>query len=347
MINSCPHCRRAVRLGAKYCGYCGKSLEAGPPTEAHTPPATAELPPATPSLDLSASVLLRRLQRKRRRLIVSLAAALIICLAVAIPLAIFGRPLITQMFSPATPTSTARSTARPAPTNTRTSLPTHTAPPSSTPTLLPSPSATRPASATPTRLMPSTRTSTASPLLLRADFSQPLDLIWESWGVFETEVIEGTTPALLLNAIDADSGGISSLNDQVAIKAGLVITFSADVDNVNDVTAALRFAWSPGDSLPGELPEGLPLVLLIESKQLSVQVMQADGTLASCSWTLEESAHTFRLEFDGEGLLLLFIDGSPACAGQLAPLPPFDLPGGRIHFSGRGLLQQVVVSLVP
>lgn len=341
MNNSCPHCRRTARLGAKYCGYCGKSLEANPPAAAHTPAVTPDLPPATPSLDVSASVLLHRVQRKRRRLIVSLAAALITCLAIAIPLAIFGRPLITEMFSPPPPSSTASSTARPAPTNTRAPRPTATSLPSATPTALPSPSAT------PTRLMPPTRTSMAPPLLLRADFSQPLDLAWESWGVLETEVIEGITPALLLNAVDADSGGISSLNDQIAIRAGLVITFSADVDIVDDDTAALRFAWSPGDSIPLELPEGLLLVLLIESKQLSVQVATVDGTLASCSWTLEDSAHTFRLEFDGERLPLLFIDGSPACAGQLAALPPFDLPGGRIHFSGRGLLQEVVVSLTP
>lgn len=349
MPNPCPHCRRPVRLGAKFCGFCGASLVAGSPAP---PPASAPgpapaLPPAAPSLDLSASVLQRRLQRKRRRLIASLAAVLVICLAIAIPLAIYGRPLIQNAFSPAPAASTATHTLRPAPTNTRTPRPSPTPLPSATPTFPPSPTNTQTPSATPTRLMPPTRTSTASPWLLRADFSQPLDLTWESWGVLTTEVMTGTTPALLLNTGDVDSGGISSLNDQITLSPWRVITFSVDVDYVDDDTAALRFAWSPGDNIPPELPEGLPLTLLIESKQLSVQVVTADGALASCTWALEDSAHTFRLEFVGERLPLLFIDDIPACEDQLAPLSSSNLPGGRIHFSGRGLLQDVSVSLTP
>jgi hypothetical protein len=355
MPTPCPHCRRPVRLGAKFCGFCGASLLSNPPPAAPSAPPAAPptpapapaLPPAAPPMDLSFSVLQRRAQRKRRRLIASLLAVLIICLGIAIPLVILGRPVIKGIFSPSTATRTATHTARPAPTNTATPRPSPTLLPSATPTSPPSPTATQLPSATPTRLLPPTRTSTASPVLLSADFSQPLDLLWESWGLLETSVISGATPALLLTAADVDSGGISSRSDKLALSPGMVITFTADVDYLDDDAAVLRFAWSPGESTPQDLADGLPLVLLISAQQLTVQVVTADGTLASCPWALEDTAHTFRLEFDRDRLPLLFVDDTPACENMLLPIPLEDLPGGRIHFSGSGLIEAVSVSIAP
>jgi hypothetical protein len=359
MPTSCPHCRRPVRVGAKFCGFCGASLlsspppaapsapPAAPPTTAPAPALAPALPPAAPPMDLSSSVLQRRVQRKRRRLIASLLAVLIICLGIAIPLVLLGRPVIKGIFSPSTATRTATHTARPAPTNTATLRPSPTRPPSATPTSPPSATPSKLPSATPTRLLPPTHTSTPSPLLLNDDFSLPLDQLWESWGLLETTIITGTTPALLLTAADVDSGGISSRNDQIALSPGLVITFTADVDYVNEDAAVLRFAWSPGESTPQELADGLPLALLISARQLTVQVVKTDGTLVSCPWSLEDAAHTFRLEFGRDRLPLLFVDDSPVCENMLVPIPLVNLPGGRIHFSGSGLIEDVSVSLTP
>jgi hypothetical protein len=359
MPNPCPHCRRPVRVGAKFCGFCGTSLVSNPPSAAppsapppSPPPAAAPtlapvLLPEDPSADLSSSVLQRRARRKRRRLIVSLAALLVICLGIAIPLAIFGRPALEKLLTPSTATSTATHTARPAPTNTATLRPSPTRPPSATPTSPPSATPSKLPSATPTRLLPPTHTSTPSPLLLNDDFSLPLDQLWESWGLLETTIITGTTPALLLTAADVDSGGISSRNDQIALSPGLVITFTADVDYVNEDAAVLRFAWSPGESTPQELADGLPLALLISARQLTVQVVKTDGTLVSCPWSLEATLHTFRLEFGRDRLPLLFVDDTPACENMLVPIPLVNLPGGRIHFSGSGLIEDVSVSLTP
>ncbi len=352
MPNPCPHCRRPVRVGAKFCGFCGASLVSNPQPAPVAAPAAAPTPapvllPEDPPTDLSSSVLQRRAQRKRRRLIVSLVAALVICLGIAIPLVIFGRPVIKEIFSPSTATSTATHTALPAPTNTATLRPSPTRPPSATPTNPPSATPTKLPSATLTRLLPPTHTGTPSPLLLSDDFSQPLDQLWESWGLLETIIITDTTPALLLTAADVDSGGISSLNDQITLSPGLVITFTADVDYLNEDAAVLRFAWSPGESTPQELADGLPLVLLISARQLTVQVVKADGTLVSCPWSLEATAHTFRLEFSRDRLPLLFVDDTPACENMLVPIPLVNLPGGRIHFSGSGLIEEVSVSLTP
>jgi hypothetical protein len=349
MPNTCPNCRRPVRVGARFCGFCAASLTPTPISPpAAAPDPASNLLPVAPSLDLTSEVRQRRGKRKRSRLIISLFFLLIICLVIAVPLISFGRPLIKDLFSRATLTSTATQTAISVPTNTPTLLPSLTQVPTSTPTRLPSPTSTRPPSATPTRLLPPTYTSTPIHVLLSDDFSQPLDLLWETWGIPDTTtVIFDTTSMLLLTAASVDAGGISSLSDRITVEPGLIITFTADVDYLDDDTAVLRFAWSPGNSIPPELADPLPFSVLIESKQLAVQIIKEDGTSTACTWPIEDAVHTFEIQFDRNLLPIIFVDDSPVCENLLAPIAQTDLLEGRIHFSGSGLIDDVSVSIAP
>jgi hypothetical protein len=347
MPNTCPNCRRPVRVGAKFCGFCAASLTPmSPPAAAPVP--SPNLLPAAPSLDLTSEVRQRRAKRKRSRLVVSLFFLVIICLVIALPLTIFGRPLIKDLFSRPTLTSTATRIAIIVPTNTPTLLPSPTKVPSTTPTEMPSPTSTWPPSATPTRLLPPTYTSTPIPVLLSDDFSQPLNLLWETWGILNTTiVISDTTSMLLLTAASVDAGGISSLNDRITVEPGLTIIFTADVDYLDDDTAVLHFAWSPGNSIPPQLADPLPFSLLIESRQLTVQIIKEDGTSTACSWPIEDAIHAFEIQFDRNLLPIILVDDSPVCENMLVPIPQPDLLDGRIHFSGSGLIDDVSVSISP
>lgn len=347
MINTCPKCRRPVRAGAKFCSFCAASLTAtSPPAEVPVPGPT--LLPTAPSLDLTSEVRQRRAKRKRSRQVVSVVFSFIICLVIVLPLSIFGRPLIKDLFSQATPTSTATQTAISVPTNTQTLIPSATQVPSETPTKTPAPTFTRLPSATPTRLLPPTYTNTPSPVLLSDDFSQSLDLVWETWGISDiTTIISDTTSMLLLSASSVDAGGISSLNSLISFTPGLIITFTADVDYLDDDTAVLGFGWSPGEYIPPEQSDPSPLSFLIMSKQLTVQIIGEDGTSNSCTWPIEDTIHTFEINIDRDWLPIIFVDDSQVCENLLVPIGQPDLLEGRIYFSGSGLIDDVYVSLSP
>ncbi len=347
MPNTCPNCRRSVRDGAKFCGYCAANLTpASPPAAASVP--SPNLLPVAPSLDLTSEVLLRRAKRKRTRLVVSLVFSIIICMAIAIPLAFFGRPLIINLFSPATPTSTATQTAISVPTNTPTLIPSATRVPSATPTRTPSPTPSMSPSPSSTRVLPPTYTSTPLPFLLFDDFSQPINLLWETWGLPEpTTVITGTTSILLLNGANVDAAGISSLNNSIPFTPGLIIIFKAGVDTLDDDNAMLRFGWSQGNSIPPDASAPLPFSLLIESNQLTVQIIQEDGTSTSCFWPIEDTIHTVQITLDRQWLPIIFLDDNPVCENLLTPITQIEPLEGRIHFSGSGLVDDLSVSLTP
>ena len=344
----CPHCNAPLRPGIKYCANCGKLA-----TVAH-PPAPAVLMPAVPTN--TAIQRASRERRSRKRLVVSLGAVVLLCLALAIPAGIFGRPLIRQLLSPVTPTRTPTQTAIRIPTNTPTALPSATPPasatplPSATPTKPPTPTYTLRPSLTPTRLMPPTSTPTSIPVLLADEFNAPLDLNWEIWGTPNlTPLNTNDLQAVLIKASDINAGGISSLNNQIALTPGMYISFTANVDYLDDQLAVLRFAWSPGTATPADLTaaEELPLVLLIDSRQLTVQVIGADGTLISCRYPVEDAAHTYRIDIGRNMLPAITVDGQQVCLDTLPALARPGLPVGRIHFSGSGLVDQIYVSFNP
>jgi len=346
MPNTCPNCRRSVRAGAKFCGYCAANLTpALPPAAASRP--SPNLLPVAPSLDLTSEVRLRRAKRRRTRLVVSLVFSVIVCLAIALPLAFFGRPLIIDLFSRATPTSTATQTAIFVPTNTATLLPSATRVPSATPTRTLSPTPSKSPSPTSTRVLPPTYTSTPIPFLLFDDFSQSISLLWETWGSPDpTTVITGTTSMLLLTAANVDAAGISS-NNTIPLTPGLIITFTAEVDTLDNDNAILRFGWSPGDSIPPEPSTPSPFSLLIESKQLTVQIIEEDGLSTSCFWPIEDTIHTVEINVDREWLPIIFVDDNPVCENLLAPIAQAEPLEGRIYFSGSGLIDDISVSLAP
>ena len=345
---ACPHCSSPLRPGIKYCANCGKLA-----APAHAP-APAMLMPAVP-VDPTVQRASRE-RRRRKRLVVSLGAAVLLCLALAIPAGLFGRPLIRQLLSPATPTHTPTQTAIRIPTNTPTALPSATPPasatplPSATPTKPPTPTYTLRPSLTPTRLMPPTSTPTSIPVLLADEFNAPLDINWEIWGTPNlTPLNTNDLQALLIKASDINAGGISSLNNQIALTPGMYISFTANVDYLDDQLAVLRFAWSPGTATPADLTtaEELPLVLLIDSRQLTVQITGADGMRISCRYPVEDAAHTYRIDIGQNMLPAITVDGQQVCLDTLPALARPSLPVGRIHFSGRGLVDQIYISFNP
>jgi hypothetical protein len=44
---------------------------------------------------------------------------------------------------------------------------------------------------------------------------------------------------------------------------------------------------------------------------------------------------------------VVLVDGSPVCETSLVALIPTSLPGGRIHFSGSGVIDDFYVSRAP
>lgn len=345
---ACPHCNAPLRPGIKYCANCGKLT-----ATAH-PAAPSVLMPAMP-ID-SPGQRASREKRKRKRLAVSLGAALLLCLALAIPVGIFGRPLIKQMLSTATPFHPPTHTAIRAPTNTPTRLPSATPPASATP--LPTATATEPPTATstrrpsitPTRLMPPTSTPTSIPVLLADEFNAPLDLNWEIWGTPElTPLTTDEFQAVLLKASSITDGGISSLNNQITLTPGMYISFTANIDYLDEPLAVLRFAWSPGTATLEEMSatDMLPMVLLVDSRQLTIQMLAADGTPVSCRQPVADAAHTYRIDVSQDMVPAVTVDGIRVCIESLQALAPPGLPVGRIHFSGRGLIDQIMVSYNP
>ena len=379
MLKTCPKCNQPTRIGAKYCGFCATPLNAGPPPETQPqvnsnkacPHCNAPLRPgikycancgklvatahaSSPALLLATPDYQPPLETKNRprhrfsRLAVSLITMLIIFLVIAIPVAIFGQPLIKQLFVAAPPTQTPTQIAISIPTNTTTPSPSATPLPSSTPTMQPTPTLTRPPSVTPTRLMPPTSTPSLIPVLLSDDFNQPLDSTWETWGEPNlTPVNTSNIQGLLINASNIDSGGISSLNTEIALTPGISISFTADVDYLDDRSAVLRFAWSPGTATLPEVADSLPVVLLIDSRQLTVEITTKDGILVPCHYPVEDAAHTYLLEINNNMLPAISVDGIPICQDTLPPLTPSNLPGARIHISGRGLIDRIYVSFIP
>jgi hypothetical protein len=360
---SCPHCNAALRPGVKFCANCGKPISPQPAAVQAAPPASpppqppsvkpaapASPPPAAarpaPTPGRTPTARERRAKRSRGRFVIYLGLLLVICLVITIPGAIFGPPLVRDLLEKTTPTSTVTETMLPSPTNTSTLTPTTTLTATTTATAEPSPTFTLAPTTTATRILPPTYTSTPLPPLLETDFSQLLDTLWEIWGDPNTvRVTDEINPALMLTGVDVDSSGVSSLEDTIAFEPGLVILFTTDQPPaaINAGNAQLRFAWSPGPDTPLESTDPLPLQLLIEPTRLTFTVQFEDNIQNTCEEDLEPGIHNFRLEVNELLEPLIFVDGEQVCQSLTTPDPSFNLTGGRIHFSGSGLVDDVVV----
>ena len=372
---NCPHCNAPLRAGVKFCANCGKPVsdqkvngqvagQAAGPVQPPSPPPTPPPAPPKPAPEPGARVSTaraRRAKRSRGRFIIYLVVLFVICLALAIPAVLLGRPLLQEWLVKTTPTSTVTETSLPVPTNTNTpeptatftSTPTTTATPSPTPTQTQIPTQT----ARPTEVLRPTHTSTPVAPLLEENFDNPLSEQWELWGnpdnIATTVIIEGndSNTYLLLSSQDVAVAGISSLAENILLEPGVVISFTANLTDpaINTDLPILRFAWTPGTDTPLDLDPEQPLALelLIQPTGFNLTIILEDTTQDACTAELEVGPHTFRIEVSETTEPKIFVDNQPVCEDMTIFIQPFSPPGGRIHFSGSGLVDDIIVYLQP
>lgn len=366
---NCPHCNAPLRAGVKFCANCGKPVSdqkangqaAGPVQPPSPPPAPPPAPPkpAPEPTGRTSTARARRAKRSRGRYIIYLVVLFVICLALAIPAVLLGRPLVQEWLVKTTPTSTITETSLPAPTNTNTPEPTATFTPTATVTPSPTPTQTQipTQTARPTQVLRPTYTSTPGTLLLEEKFDTDLNEQWELWGnpdnIATTVIIEGndSNTYLLLSSQDVEADGISSLTEEITLEAGVVISFTANLTNpaIETDSPTLRFAWTPGTTIPLDMDpeEPLALELLIEPTSFNLTIILEDTTQGACSAVLEAGPHTFRIEVSETSEPKIFVDDQPVCEDMTIFIQPFNQPGGRIHFSGSGLVDDIIVYLQP
>jgi len=368
---NCPHCNAPLRPGVKFCANCGKPVsdqkangQAAGPVQPVSPPPVAPPAPPRPAPKPSGRVSTtrgRRARRSRGRYIIYLVVLFVICLALAIPAVLLGRPLVQEWLVKTTPTSTVTETSLPVPTNTNTPEPTATSTSTSTATVTPSATPTQTQiptqTARPTQVLRPTNTSTPVAPILEENFDNELSEQWELWGntdnITTTLIIEGndSDTFLLLSSQDVTADGISSLAEDIPFEAGVVISFTANLTTpaIEIDSPTLRFAWTPGTVTPPELDpeEPLALELLIEPTRFNLTIILEDTTQEPCTEDLEAGPHTFRIEVSETSEPKIFVDNQPVCEEMTIFIQPFSQPGGRIHFSGSGLVDDIMVYLQP
>jgi hypothetical protein len=359
----------------KFCANCGKPVsdqkvngqvagQAASPVQPVSPPPAP--PPAHPKpvpepTGRVSTARGRRARRSRGRYIIYLVVLFVICLALAIPAVLLGRPLVQEWLVKTTPTSTVTETSLPVPTNTNTPEPTATATSTSTATVTPSATPTQTQiptqTARPTEVLRPTYTSTPVAPLLEENFDNELSEQWELWGntdnITTTLVIEGndSDTFLLLSSQDVTADGISSRTEDIPFEPGVMISFTANLTTpaINAGLATLRFAWTPGTVTPLDLDPEEPLAveLLIEPTRFNLTIILEDTTQDSCTAELGAGPHTFRVEVSETSEPKIFVDDEPVCEDMTIFIQPFSQPGGRIHFSGSGLVDDIMVLFQP
>jgi len=376
---NCPHCNAPLRPGVKFCANCGKPVSdqkanglaagqaagqaAGPVQPVSPPPAPPPAPPrSTPEPTGRVSTARgRRAKRSRGRYIIYLVVLSVICLALAIPAVLLGRPLVQEWLVKTTPTSTVTETSLPVPTNTNTPEPTATSTSTSTATVTPSATPTQTQiptqTARPTQVLRPTYTRTAVAPLLEENFDNELSEQWELWGNTDNittpviiEVNDGDTE-LLLSSEDVAADGLSSQADDIPLESGVMISFTANLTDpvINTGTPTLRFAWTPGTVTPLDLDpeEPLALELLIQPTSFNLTIILEDTTQDACTAEPGAGPHTFRIEVSKTSEPKIFVDDEPVCEDMTIFIQPFSQPGGRIHFSGSGLVDDIMVLFQP
>ena len=376
---NCPHCNAPLRAGVKFCANCGKpvsdqkangqaagqaAVQASGPVQPISPPPVAPPAPPRPAPEPTGRISTargRRARRSRGRYIIYLVVLFVICLALAIPAVLLGGPLVQEWLVKTTPTSTVTETSLPVPTNTNTPEPTATSTSTSTATVTPSATPTQTQiptqTARPTQVLRPTYTSTPVAPLLEEDFDNALSEQWELWGntdnITTTLIIEGndSDTFLLLSSQDVTADGISSLAEDIPLEPGVMISFTANLTTpaINTDLPTLRFAWTPGTVTPLDLDpdEPLALELLIQPTSFNLTIILEDNTQGACTAELEAGTHTFRIEVSETTEPKIFVDEQPVCEDMTIFIQPFSQPGGRIHFSGSGLVDDIMVYLQP
>jgi hypothetical protein len=306
----------------------------------------------------------RRRKRSRGRYVIYFFLLFILCLAITIPATIFGYPYVrdylakTPSISSVTETpSTLHTTITPKPIFTQTPTPTarvevvatdtNTVTVTPTPTLQPT-TAVVPATLTSTPTSSPTATATNIPApLLDDNFSQGFDQnTWQTWGLTESiTVTNGEDRALLFLSVDVNEGGVSSIIDNISFEPGLVISFTVNMSVDGVSPTRLRFAWTPGSGTPLDTSIPLPVEFLIDPAQVTINLRPQDSSLIECNRPLTGPIHNYRIEVLESLLTYIYIDENQVCV--LTNPPSFIPTGGRIHFSGSGLVDNVYVILMP
>ena len=293
--------------------------------------------------------------RQRKWLGLGAAVVFLLCLVIAIPVAFLGKRYIPDLvgFRSATSTLTERPTSTRVPTKTLTPTVTKTFSPTitSTPSVdTETPTVTNTFTPIPTV----TNTPTPATPLLRDDFSDQNAQNWQEWGEnWLITIIPGEDPAMQLNTTSLISGGASSIVDTISLVPGLEISFTALVNypaSTSSSTATapqLRFAWSPGIQAPYQTSEDLGVEIIISPLEVRITIYKADGTSISETHILTATENTYRVEVKDDGSLEFYLNDEEICETLSVPIPPYTLSGGRIHFSGQGLVDDILVIVEP
>jgi hypothetical protein len=198
-----------------------------------------------------------------------------------------------------------------------------------------------------------TPTSTIAPPLITETFTLGTLDIWEAWGVTGTFTVTGdSNPAGLLIYPEGLTGGIASRETDIPLSAGLVISFSVDMDLTNYLTSTISMDLSDPELFviwSADLPEGdsepLPLVFYIRQDFIQITLRPAGVEPRLCEFTQEvESDNNFRFTIDRNNIPHLYLNDQEECASFNAPLPPFSSPG-RLIFSGQAILDNIYVAI--
>ena len=365
----CPYCKAPLRPGVRFCANCGKPLPGQSPVAAPVSPAAqapgrATPPPVAPPPQPPAMARPPAIPKKRSRgrFVIYFGLLTLLCLVIAIPTAFVGKKYIAEVLGLITdtpaPMDTPAFTDTPAPTQTTTEtvLPTTTETfvVTNTVTLVPTDTPTNTVTITPTPIPPTvTNTPTPATPLLRDDFSDQNAQNWDEWGEGALiDITSGTDPAMQLNTTSLISGGASSIVDTISLVPGLEISFTALVNypaSTSSTASApqLRFAWSPGIAAPWETSEDLGVEIIISPLEVRITIYKADRAIISEIHILTATENTYRVEVKDDGSLEFYLNDDQICENLSVPIPPYTLSGGRIHFSGNGLVDDVLVIVEP
>jgi len=204
-------------------------------------------------------------------------------------------------------------------------------------------------------VLPPTLTSTISPPLIADKFDYGATAFWALWGVTGTfTTTGGLDPAGLLIYPDLNTGGIASLEYEIPLAPGLVISFTVDMD-LSDIDPGpgiteiidpeLIVAWSP--DAPQEFPDTMPLVFWIMQDLVSITLRPEGEDPRLCEpITLTETENSYRITIDRSNTPHFYVNDQEECLPISDPMPPFPLLG-QLFFSGQAIIDDVYVTIEP
>lgn len=357
---ACPHCGKPVRASTRFCPSCGKAV-AQPPT----PPTPSPLPPPSPvspgkpaakaqgKPSPLRSAWFDRLRQLPRQVVILVSIAIGVCCLTGVLIAIAVFDLFGSKVAPV-PTFPPTSVGTASPIVTSTVVPSVT--PTFTETPTPSPTLTLLPATTETSLPPTTPAALTTPgetgvpslrVLFEENFNTGLDpRKWFLWGQLPAQQSGDSNPALLLSGETEGAAGVT-VQTPITLSTGLVIVFNVKVD-VAGAQNVILFNWDPVEVMrQPNRPTG-PLLLKIGNGWVRFEIKRVEprGTIAGCELPLGDTQyHNYQIKIGDKLTAALVMDGIEVCSLPDTILANPADPTGRISFSGRGLVDDLRVTV--